>query len=155
MFWCLCTNKGTPGSWPCSPLWRLLPWPRGSDGHALSSTPAATHQEGSDPPRGCRRRETASDNTEEITFTSLFSIWVEPSGAGSFTDFLLRAGQPHWTQVGSGGLEVSEAKQFPGLKDSLWRWQPHRQVSLSPCNFLSGHIAALVFVIRRSSKPFP
>ncbi|KAK1336716.1 hypothetical protein QTO34_002751 [Cnephaeus nilssonii] len=58
-----------------------------------------THTPPPPPPAlGYRGRETVSENTQKVAFTSHFPIWVEPS-PGDFTHFLLRVRQPQWTQA--------------------------------------------------------
>lgn len=93
-----------------------------------------------------------SNSTREVTFTFLFPSWVEPFLGKSV--HRLPDQDPGHTGVRS-RRPGSRPRGRPGQEDGQREQRPQHQVSLSPCNFLSGHIAALVFVIRRSSKPFP
>lgn len=139
----VCRNKRTPGSWSCFSAGILHPWPPGSDGHFLSSIPAATSHD------GCRRRETACESTLKVPFTSLFPIWVEPCLCGSV--HRLPAQGFSLPALRKGRSEASEARQLPGQNDGQWGQRPQHQVSLSSFNFLSGHVPALGAVIRQAS----
>lgn len=106
----------------------------------------------SDPPRSCRRTETVSNSTGKVTFTFFSSHGRSHFWVSRFTDFLIRTQAT--LDPGTGGQAPGPGRA-PGREDG-WREQRLRcQVSLSPCNFLSGYIAALASVVRHSSKPFP
>ena len=89
------------------------------------------------------------------TLRMLLSFLFSPFGWSSpwlsqFTHFLLRAGQPATLKPGWGLRKDQKSWQSPEDGHGQWGQQSQHQVSLCPpsFNFLSGHAAALVLVIR-------
>ena len=88
-------------------------------------------------------------NTQNVTFIPLFPIWVELSLAESIHTFPAQGWtatlKPDW------GLRKDQKSwQSPEDGHGQWGQRSQHQVSLCPpsFNFLSGHAAALVLVIR-------
>ena len=144
---CLCTNRWTPGGWPCS-----SPGPPGPDCLSLSFIPGTTCQDGWKHSGVARRgRASAQHSSLTSTFTSLFPTWAE-SSLGESQNRLPAQGsglqQPPQTEAGETGGVRGQAQAQARLGGKMAGWGSElisRSVFLPlPPTFPSGHAAASV-----------